>query len=258
MSPANGEASAAGAASLTAKVLIGFVILWLLLDRSAAYLGSFRGEAGLAVCTAVLVAAIISEGILFERRPGVAASVLGLGVPNARGLVVAIVLALALVLFLPAYGLVVSVKPALRADWAWLALGMFAQGGVAEETVFRGFLFRHFREGRSFWRAALLSAVPFTAVHLLLFATLDVPLALASVVLATASSFPLARLFEIGGNSIWPPAILHFAIQAPIKLVVTPETGFGTMALAWMAVSALLPWLVFAVAPRGGTQAPPR
>ena len=51
--------------------------------------------------------------------------------------------------------------------------GLFAQAGIAEELLFRGYLFGHLREGRSFWRAALLSMPPFLAVHLLLFFQMD-------------------------------------------------------------------------------------
>jgi len=53
----------------------------------------------------------------------------------------------------------------LRSDALMLALGMFAQGGIAEEVVFRGFLFRRLRITRTFWRAACLAAVPFVIVH---------------------------------------------------------------------------------------------
>jgi hypothetical protein len=43
------------------KTAIVFVLLWLVLDRTAYLLGSFRGEAGLTVCLAVLAAAIGAE-----------------------------------------------------------------------------------------------------------------------------------------------------------------------------------------------------
>jgi hypothetical protein len=36
------------------------------------------------------------------------------------------------------------------------------------------------------------------------------PVALAAVGLAVVLSFPLAYLFELGGRTIWAPAILHF------------------------------------------------
>jgi membrane protease YdiL (CAAX protease family) len=225
--------------------LAGFFVLWLLLDRSAALLGSMRGEAGLIVCALVLVAAVAVESLFFGKRLRSAMEALGLRRASWRSLVVAVGLAVVLLAFFPIYSLATGARPGLRPDWAWLALGMLAQGGIAEEAVFRGFLFRHFREGRSFARAAWLSMIPFTVVHLLLFLTLDFALALASVALSVVIAFPLAWLFERAGNSVWPPALLHFVIQGAIKLVVAPEASFGTMAVAWMAVAGVVPFAVF-------------
>ena len=101
--------------------------------------------------------------------------------------------------------------------------GLFAQAGIAEEVLFRGYLFGHLRRGRSFWRAALLSMLPFVAVHLLLFATMPWPIAAAALLLAVIVAFPLARLYELGGATIWAPALLHFVIQGTVKIVVFPE-----------------------------------
>jgi hypothetical protein len=86
--------------------------------------------------------------------------------------------------------------------------------------------------------------LPFVAVHLILFLTMAWPVALASVLLAVIISFPLARLFELGGDTIWPPALLHFVIQGTVKVLVLPS-GAESFALAWMAASAAIPLLVF-------------
>jgi membrane protease YdiL (CAAX protease family) len=132
----------------------------------------------------------------------------------------------------------------------WIALlpGLFAQAGIAEEALFRGYLFGHLRVGRAFWRAAGLSMLPFVAVHLVLVFSMPWPIALASVVLAVVISFPLAHLFELGGGTIWAPAILHFVIQATVKVVVFPDGG-ESFPLAWMAASATIPMLVFVLKP---------
>jgi membrane protease YdiL (CAAX protease family) len=124
--------------------------------------------------------------------------------------------------------------------------GLFAQAGIAEEVLFHGYLFGHLRVGRTFWRAAAASMLPFVSVHLVLFLSMPWPIALASVLLAVVISFPLARLFELGGNTIWAPALLHFVIQATVKIVVFPH-GAQSFALAWMAASAIVPLLVFTV-----------
>jgi membrane protease YdiL (CAAX protease family) len=158
---------------------------------------------------------------------------------------------LALLCFFPFFALATQTYIGFRPDAALLAIGMFAQGGIAEEVVFRGFLFRRFREKHSFWRAAFYSAIPFTAVHAVLFLSFDFPVALASLLVAVSLSFPLAWLFERGGNSVWLPAIVHAVVQASIKLVVVEEAPFQTMAIGWMAISAIAPWLLFALRPDG-------
>ena len=56
--------------------------------------------------------------------------------------------------------------------------------------------------------------------------------------------FPLARLYELGGNTIWAPAILHFVIQGAIKVVDVTDPR-GIFPFVWMAASTLLPMLVF-------------
>jgi membrane protease YdiL (CAAX protease family) len=155
----------------------------------------------------------------------------------------------ALLGFYPAFALVTGAPVVIAAGWYLLIPGLLAQGGIAEETIFRGFLFRHFREGRPFWRAARLAAVPFVAVHLLLFLSLDLAVALASLLVAVSLSFPLARLFERSGNSIWPPAIVHTVVQGSIKLIDPDPNSFLALAIAWMLLSAAVPWLFFLLRP---------
>jgi membrane protease YdiL (CAAX protease family) len=150
-----------------------------------------------------------------------------------------------LLAFYPLFSLVTAQPLGLREGWPILLPGLFAQGGIAEEVVFRGYLFRHLRRGRSFWRAAFLSSLPFIAVHLLLFATLEPLLAFSALLVSVSLSFPFAWLFDRSGGSIWPPALLHFVVQGSIKLVTVPETSSTELALAWMAYATLLPWVVF-------------
>jgi hypothetical protein len=88
--------------------------------------------------------------------------------------------------------------------------------------------------------------LPFVGVHLVLFASMPWPIALASVLLAIVISFPLAYLFEVGGNTVWAPALLHFVIQSTVKVLVFSD-GADTFALVWMAASAVVPLLIFTV-----------
>lgn len=242
-----------------AGTLFGFVVLWLVLDRSASALGSFRGEAGLLVCGAVLLAAVPLEMFLSRSGTAQAIAALGLRLPARRALLWCSVLCAGLLCVYPLFAVLSGAELGLREDSALLMPGLFAQGGVAEELVFRGYLFRRVRAGRSFWRAALLAAVPFAAVHALLFLSLDFPVALASLLMSISLSFPLAWLFERGGGSVLPPAIVHAVVQGSIKLV---EAGdhFSRLALVWIAVGSLAPWAFFLLRPepveRARAQAP--
>jgi len=234
------------------KILAGFLVIWLVLDRSAAVLGSYRGEFGIVVCGLVLAAAIAVELVLFGITPIAAIRALGLRKAAVRSVIATLVLSGLLLCFFPLYAFLAGVPLGIRADWYWLLPGLFAQGGLAEEALFRGYLFRHLREGRTFWLATSLAAIPFVAVHLLLFATLDFAIAAASLALSVAVGFPLAWLFERAGNSVWPPAILHFVVQGAIKLVHVPDSAMDGMAVGWIVLATLAPWLLFLLRPGRG------
>jgi membrane protease YdiL (CAAX protease family) len=66
----------------------------------------------------------------------------------------------------PFITLITGYKFILPDNWLWLAIGVFAIHGVAEETLYRGFLFRHLRENNSFIKAAGTSVLFFTAAHI--------------------------------------------------------------------------------------------
>jgi membrane protease YdiL (CAAX protease family) len=219
-------------------------LLWFLLDRSASWLGSLRGEAGIIVCLVVLLGAVTFETVADRSSFAHATSALGFLTPSWRVLLSAAVISGALVCYYPVFALATGAAIGIRSDAFILALGIFAQGGVAEEVVFRGFLFRRLRRGRSFWRATSLAAIPFVAVHALLFLSLDFPIALSSLLLALSISFPLAWLFEISGGSIWPSAIIHAVIQGTIKLVDAGE-ALPALAIGWIGLGATVPWAFF-------------
>ena len=227
------------------RAAIAFVLIYFTFDRLAVSLDSTRGEAGLIVCAALLALAIGAERWLTRARLADCALALGLGAPRRPALLASAGLSLALLACLPLLAAFTGVELMARENATWLAVGMLAQGGVAEEVLFRGFMYRHLRSTRTFWRAATLSAVPFAAAHVPLFFTLDASVALLALAMAIAWSFPLAWLFDRAGGSIWPGAILHGVVQAGIKLLVDHSPAFQTLALAWVALGLAAPWLFF-------------
>lgn len=69
-----------------------------------------------------------------------------------------------------------------------------------------------------------------------------------AVALAICSSFPFARLYEQGRNTIWAPALVHATIDTVIPILAAGDMADGGQqaALLWMAVSIVLPYLAFA------------
>jgi membrane protease YdiL (CAAX protease family) len=229
------------------RLLLGLLGVFLLFQWSASVLGSDRGQAGLLVAALVVAATLAVERAWFTPTIRAAALAIGLGRPRARGLVVASVISLLLFLvvflFVRVTGAVVSFERAALS----LIPGLFAQGGIAEETLFRGYLFGHLRQGRSFWRAAWLSMLPFIAVHALLFFTMPWFVALAALLLSVVLSFPLAQLFELGGRTMWAPALLHFVVQGTVKVLIISGEGASAFPFVWMLASAVVPMLAFTI-----------
>jgi membrane protease YdiL (CAAX protease family) len=118
---------------------------------------------------------------------------------------------------------VVAAIPGSRAGAVRPIAQVRPQAGIAEEVLFRGYLFRHLRQGRTFWEAAIVASGPFVLVHLSLIATMPWAIALTSVLLAALISFPLARLFELGGNTVWAPALVHWVVQGVVKVVIATQ-----------------------------------
>lgn len=236
--------------SVLGRVLLGTVLIWLVLDRSATALGSLRGEAGVLVGAITVAAAVLFEWLLFKTTLPRMPERLGLNV-GQRGQQLAALLAtglicLLLLAYFPIFAWLRGTTISMRSDWLLLVPGLFAQHGIAEEMLFRGFAFGHLRQDRSFWQAAWLSLLPFTAAHLLLFFNMEPVLAAASILVAVTTALPLAWLYERGGQTIWAAALLHFGIHA-IKLVDVEASHYMPLALGWMAVSATLPYLAFAL-----------
>jgi membrane protease YdiL (CAAX protease family) len=226
--------------------VLGLAVLFVLFDVTATWLGSDRGQYGLAVCAIVLGATVVVMRALPGIPPtGGLSHRLGLGRPRAAGLLAAVTVVTLLLLVVPAYLAVSGAAWTMDAGWGRLVPGLFAQAGVAEEVLFRAYLYGQLRPGRTYWRAALLSSGPFVLVHLELLFRMPAAVAVASILLSAVISLPLARLFDLGGRTIWAPAILHAVVQGVVK-VIDVEEPTVTFPLVWMAASAAIPFLVFA------------
>ena len=228
---------------LTASVGGVFLAFHLLADA----LGSDRGQAGVQVGAVVVALTLAVDRALFGSRGRAARLALGFDRAALLGLVVSATICLVMLAAVPIFSLSVQSNAIWRPTPPLHVLGLAMQAGVAEELLFRGYLFGRLRDGRSFGRAAFAAMPPFVLVHLMLFFTMPWPVALAAVLLAAVMSFPFARLYEIGGHTIWAPALLHFVVQGTVKIVEFPLAGATTFPIVWMLVAAIVPWLVFLV-----------
>jgi membrane protease YdiL (CAAX protease family) len=225
------------------RLLAGLVAVYVLFQAIALTSDSTRGEFGILIACLVVLALVLVEVWLFRVPARSASFELGLGTPRRRGIVASALVSFIFLGVIPLSTLFGSQVSIAQAWWLML-LGLFAQAGIAEEVLFRGYLFHHLKQGREFWRAALLSALPFAFIHLGLFVVLPYPLAFASLALALVMTPPLSHLFVLGGNTIWPPALLHFVVQGGLKIVeLGPDDDW--LPLAWIGASALIPYLAF-------------
>jgi membrane protease YdiL (CAAX protease family) len=227
------------------RLLLELAAVFAVFQWSASSLGSDRGQAGLIVGTLVVAVTLAVERARAGQTLVSSAQAIGLGTPRLTGLGVSAGICVLLLLVVPVFARLTGTSVTVESgSLQWLA-GLFAQAGIAEEALFRGYLFGHVRRGRSFWGAAGLSMLPFVAVHLLMFATMPWAVALAALLLSVVMSFPLAHLFELGGDTIWPPALLHFVVQGTVKVLAVSGDGAALFPIAWMAASAVLPLCAF-------------
>ena len=201
------------------RFLAGFLVVWAVLSGAAAL--DSTGRTGAVILLAVLGAAVGVERVLFGTPPRVALRRLGLTRPDVRVTAVAGLVSVALLLVFPLFTAATGAPVPLRSDWLWLLPGVFALHGLAEEVVWRGYVCRRVRQQRSF-RSGVVATMPFVAVA-------HVPIVIASgwwvggaaLVVAAVTTPTLSALFEAGRNSVWPPALVHAAIDA-FKLVEIP------------------------------------
>ena len=253
----------------------GRVGFWPTLGWSSIIWGAFLGAslagrafadaAGASPALAIVVKGIVPgvvgvlAAVVVQARlngaDGVASS-LGLRRASPRGLFVGLVaglpLAIAYLLIFGYFG----VDPEPVPDVGLVVLKFFVAQGIAEEVMFRGFVFGRLRRGRSFLRAATLSAVVFALVHLSNFIAGFTVEVLVSVVISTVFAFvltyPAALLYERAGQSIWPFALTHVLIDSVnwFVHVSTPGPGLSIYLLAVLATAGWTVVLALRMRPR--------
>ena len=200
------------------------------------------------LCVIGVAGTIVAERLLFESGWKRIVSALGFLAPRGRAVMVAVAVSLPMWLFVPLYTRFTDAPIVLSPDWLSILVGVILVNGVAEEVIHRAFIFGHLRETGSFRTSATISAAIFAAQHIYLLFTIGTVPGLVSVVLAFAVAFPLAFLYERGGNSLVAPAILHTSSNAPMMLFETAGAD-GAVLLAHMAVVLVSMYLAFVFQP---------
>ena len=231
------------------RFLIGFFAIWGVMYGSGA-LAAGGVQYGIVALGATLATACLWEHRAFGTARRHLLSALGFGRPTGRSLVAGLVVSVAVLSFYPLYVLTSGIDLPLRSDWLWLAVGLFAYHGLAEELAWRGYAFRRLREERTF-KSAVLCTMPLIAVtHLPIVITSGPLVGAFAIVVAAVTCLPFGYLWERGRHTIWAAAMLHASIDA-FKLFHVP-TGQDAVifSVSLAVVSLLVPLGVFLLGDR--------
>jgi membrane protease YdiL (CAAX protease family) len=225
------------AANPSMRFLLGFFSIWGVLYAAGAAQGGGVAYGLLALAITGAVAALW-EHYAFATPARALLGSLGFGRPTGRSLLAGAVVSAAVLTFYPAYVLVSGTDLTLRSDWLWLAVGLFAYHGLAEEMAWRGYAFRRLRQGRTFG-AAIARTIPLIAItHLPIVITNGPVVGLFAIVVAAVTCLPFGYLWERGGQTIWAAAMLHASIDA-FKLFEVPSGEAGVVFSISLAVVSL-------------------
>ena len=225
------------------RFLIGGVLIWGVLAGVSEI--DATGRWGLITLVLVAGTAVVVEMVVFKTPARTAVRFLGLGRPRRTAVVVAAVVSGLILLIYPLASAVLGIQFALVDNWPWILLGLFCFHGLAEEIVWRGYIFRRLNDGRRF-RTAVLLTMPFiAAAHIPIFINNGPVVAVGAMLVAAVTSVPCSYLYVAGGRTVWAPALLHTAIDS-FKLVIIPAAATQSFSLLLIGFSLLVPLLVLA------------
>lgn len=227
-----------------ARFLLGFLILWAALaGATAADPTARRGP----VVLGVVVVAALGVGRLLDGLPlRAAARTLGLGRPDRRALAVSAVVSALVLLVWPVTVLISGVPIPLRPDWPVALVGVLTLHGLAEELVWRGYVFRRLAQDRPFWPAVWWSMPLIAVTHVPIVVTAGPAVGGGAMLVAAVTSIAFSRLYAMGGGTLWAPGLLHAAIDS-FKLVVLPAAAMPVYPFLIIGFSLVVPLLVLTV-----------
>jgi membrane protease YdiL (CAAX protease family) len=187
------------------------------------------------LCAWGVGATLFLERVFFSESVLTAWRAVGFARARARVAAIGLLVSVPMWLLLPVLCGLNGIPITVRQDWPAIVLGVILVNGITEEVLHRGFVFHRLRRQFAFARAAAIGAAVFAAQHLYLVATVGWAAGISSVVLAALLTWPLAYVFERGGNSIATPAILHTSSNAPMLILEAPDGGLTAVLVPYMA-----------------------
>lgn len=231
-------------------IAIGYLFIYAVLEILARYLGdTINPLNALIIMAAVIFAAILTEIILIKNKISGIVKFLGIGKPKAGSIFTALVISAALFFCYPLISLITGYKFIIPGNWFMLAVGVFALHGIAEEILYRRFLFGNLRKKYPFWKSAWIAVIFFTAAHIPIIVSQGILVGGTAVLLAVVSSFPFSYLYEKGGNTIWAPAIVHAAIDTIIPILSggSMDNAAQQSVMIWMCAGMIIPYAAFII-----------
>lgn len=229
-------------------VIAGYIIIYAAFEiLSRIMINNIILIHAVVLTLAIFILVFLVEKIIFKVPAGLITEKSGLIMPHVRSLSAAFLITIVLFIFYPVISMITGYEFVFSENWISLQIGVLLVHGFAEELMYRGFLFRHLREYFSFWRACFVSIIFFAIAHIPIISSLGIVVGGVAFLLAVVSSFPFAYLFERSGNSIIPPAIVHFAIDTIIPLLAAGKPGDESLmtSVYWMTVCMIVPYLAF-------------
>lgn len=207
---AHGSSTRQNTRADSAVFLATFGAAWLALDR----LGTSPPEPASALVALGAAGSIVIMGEAFMSRPSPRRLMerIGLQSATARAVAAALVVGGAVIATYVSGAALLGVHLDLRSHWRSTLVAALLFHGVGEELVWRGFVFGHFRRTHSQRRAVLLSLPLIALTHVPIIIGSGWLVGTLAVTTAASTCVPFSYLYQRGGRSIWPPAIVHGAI----------------------------------------------
>jgi membrane protease YdiL (CAAX protease family) len=184
-----------------------FLVAWFALDRLV------TSPPVIASALVALVASgtvlVISERLVTGVPLADLIGRLGLGRPVRRAMVAAALVGGAVVVTFLAGAAALGIDLELRSNWPQVLVGALLFHGIAEELVWRGYVYGQLRRHRSYRRAVLCSTPLIALTHVPIIVSNGLAVGSVAVLTAIVTCLPLAYLYDRGGRTIWPPAIVH-------------------------------------------------